>query len=640
MLQASRRWLHTRWVVASLAILSAVLVVGVWASVNDPGPTAFLELDAPANVGFDNTAGATYDWANSGANATPRDCTATAVTGGTLLECNGLGGLFDGGVFHNATTVPDSPEYIGSSPNILAAEFRVDPLSVDVGACGTGDPTVFTAVGGEVNGDDLNTETFSTGSVPNKDEISNAYAISHQDPPNAFDGDPDNINELFAGFERVVNNGDSHVDLEFLQESVNLVPGSKPAQFPCAGKFQGHRSEGDLLLSVDFTNGGEVGTQVLHQWVCGDFPPTVRKICDPVKSPGKKTPPHYELVDNALTLAAVQQNVNSVDAVGCGGWACRNANGTRTDTIAKNQLYEVGIDLAALGFEGCLSTFLPHTRSSQSFTATLKDFEIIPFNTCTPSTNLTKQASASEVVTGSSVTYTYVETNDGNVPLKNPSVTDDKCSPVAYQSGDTNTNDVLDPGEAWTFTCTVTNLTQNTTNTAVGHGTFEGPNGDEDVTFCSDPSSPPAGVRCDQDERAQATVTVLNPSTRLTKAASASVVTTVSYTYQETNDGQVPLTSVSVSDDKCSPVVYQSGDTNLNSALDPNETWTFTCTATYNGGGTFTNVAVGHGSFTSAGVTRDVTVCGSGSNTGKFCDADETDTKTVTVCTPTVTGGK
>src|SRR5205823_1196049 len=46
------------------------------------------------------------------------------------------------------------------------------------------------------------------------------------------------------------------------------------------------------------------------------------------------------------------------------------------------ELMEGGIDLAQLGFTGCISTFLPHTRSSQTFTATLKDFEIIPFNTC------------------------------------------------------------------------------------------------------------------------------------------------------------------------------------------------------------------------------------------------------------------
>src|SRR5207245_84819 len=35
---------------------------------------------------------------------------------------------------------------------------------------------------------------------------------------------------------------------------------------------------------------------------------------------------------------------------------------------------EGGIDLAAIGATGCVSTFIPHTRSAQQFTATLKDF--------------------------------------------------------------------------------------------------------------------------------------------------------------------------------------------------------------------------------------------------------------------------
>jgi hypothetical protein len=41
-----------------------------------------------------------------------------------------------------------------------------------------------------------------------------------------------------------------------------------------------------------------------------------------------------------------------------------------------------------------VSTFLPHTRSSQSFTATLKDFEVIPFNTCARPTITTAIADA------------------------------------------------------------------------------------------------------------------------------------------------------------------------------------------------------------------------------------------------------
>ncbi len=53
------------------------------------------------------------------------------------------------------------------------------------------------------------------------------------------------------------------------------------------------------------------------------------------------------------------------------------------------------------------------------------------------------------------ITYTYTVTNPGNAPLGNVVVSDDKCSPVLYQSGDDGDN-LLEPGEAWVYTCTYT----------------------------------------------------------------------------------------------------------------------------------------------------------------------------------------
>lgn len=54
---------------------------------------------------------------------------------------------------------------------------------------------------------------------------------------------------------------------------------------------------------------------------------------------------------------------------------------------------------------------------------------------------------------------------------------------------------------------------------------------------------------------------------------------TVVYTYKLDNtQGTNPLSSVSISDDQCSPVTQTGGDANNNQALDIGETWTFTCT--------------------------------------------------------------
>jgi len=54
----------------------------------------------------------------------------------------------------------------------------------------------------------------------------------------------------------------------------------------------------------------------------------------------------------------------------------------------------------------------------------------------------------------------------------------------------------------------------------------------------------------------------------------------INYTYIVANPGNVPLSSVSVTDDRINAVIYQGGDTDGDGLLDTNESWVFT--ATYN----------------------------------------------------------
>jgi hypothetical protein len=126
---------------------------------------------------------------------------------------------------------------------------------------------------------------------------------------------------------------------------------------------------------------------------------------------------------------------------------------------------------------------------------------------CVPSTILTASANpAGPVDAGTEVTFTFEETNDGQVPLTSPSVETDLAGcTLAFVSGDDNTNAILDPGETWVFECTVT-LEETTTVVATAHGID--PTG-LDVTFCETPGTAPEGVFCDQDERAEVTVEVL-----------------------------------------------------------------------------------------------------------------------------------
>ena len=206
-----------------------------------------------------------------------------------------------------------------------------------------------------------------------------------------------------------------------------------------------------------------------------------------------------------------------------------------------------------------------------------------------------KSASKTDLpVGGGAVTYTYKVTNAGQAPLANVAVVDDKCSSVTFVDGDANSNEKLDVGETWTYTCSAT-LTETTTNTATASGSY----GDQAVEAKDD-----------------ATVTValppLTPAIHVEKSASTTDLPSdggdVTYTYKVTNTGTVPLSNVGLSDDKCSPVTFVSGDANSNEMLDLTETWTYTCDASLTE--TTTNVATATGYYgeTKVEAKDDVTV--------------------------------
>jgi Mg-chelatase subunit ChlD len=91
-----------------------------------------------------------------------------------------------------------------------------------------------------------------------------------------------------------------------------------------------------------------------------------------------------------------------------------------------------------------------------------------------PRINVEKSASASTVVAGTAVTYTYKVTNTSiDALLTNITVSDDKCSPATYVSGDNDSDTFLQIGETWTYTCTTT-LTATTTNTVTASGAWRG----------------------------------------------------------------------------------------------------------------------------------------------------------------------
>lgn len=178
------------------------------------------------------------------------------------------------------------------------------------------------------------------------------------------------------------------------------------------------------------------------------------------------------------------------------------------------------------------------------------------------------------------VTYTFSLRNIGTVTATNLTVTDDNCSPLVLNSGDSNANAQLEINETWTYTCTKT-LLQTHTNNAIATGWANGVSGIDvaSATVIVGAAIIPPLIHV---------TSIPNP---LTLPFGGGAVT---YTEKVTNPGTVPLGGIRLTNDKCSSVVYISGDVNGDELLDPSETWVYTCSTTIAATATSTTTASGN----------------------------------------------
>jgi hypothetical protein len=190
------------------------------------------------------------------------------------------------------------------------------------------------------------------------------------------------------------------------------------------------------------------------------------------------------------------------------------------------------------------------------------------------SIEIVKTGSPDVVHDGDNVTFTYAVSNpsSNNGSVSDVTVSDDKCAnvqgPVSKTGGDDD--DLLDPGETWTFTCTTpakhADEDANHVITNVATATGKDPYGD--------PVS-------DTDDD---TTKVIHPAIAIDKTgpASATAGDKIAYVLTVTNPGDTSFaeSTVKVADEQCNgdPVTLlgKGGDTSGGS-LDPGDVWTYTC---------------------------------------------------------------
>lgn len=447
----------------------------------------------------------------------------SAPPGGTTFELDG-NVTDDGGTAGDDWSLVNPPSN-GGAGNILARSFKADPAPL----------TVF-AGGGSKDDLDLNGPLsgaggwkHKNGSVPDKDDITNAYAVAYNVGGELV---------IYAGADRFDNSGDAFIGFWFFKNQISLGAGGGGGGSP----FVGLHAVGDVLVLANFTGGGTTVNIEILEWVGsgGDVNGTLRRIAGAAGgSPatcgsGSPTEPLY--CGRANTTAGEQPP-----------WAYLSKDNTSTFPAAT--FFEVGINItqvfqqAGVSDVPCFSSFMAETRASSSVSATLKDFVLDNFPVC--GVRVTKQCANPTLVNGSTIQYEVSGeiANTGFGTLTNITLSDAPrpLGTVTYKN--------CADGSTVSFNGTLAPLA-----TVCYSSTILTPENGEDDTITVTAST--GGATVSDTDTADCPNIQLSPAIDVTKACavvlsqvSGHLAVRVNATGSVCNIGDTPLSNVSVVDD-------------------------------------------------------------------------------------------
>src|SRR6185503_13120395 len=245
----------------------------------------------------------------------------------------------------------------------------------------------------------LSSWRHKNGSVPDKDEIINAYAAK-------YTGSPSGDTIIAFGADRFDNSGTAFIGFWFFKDTVFAAADGRFRKGPLATDALSAHQIGDVLVLIEFTNGGAVPTAKVFEWV---------------GTSGSESGGTLNDITTTAPLGSVRSISNDVAQNipgSCPAWDYTPKGGVQGGPISVNSFFEGAINIDAFpALAGsCFSSFMVETRSSSVVTATLKDFALGQFNTCA-SIEVSKTADNTAVCAGHTTTYTYVPHNTSGVVL-------------------------------------------------------------------------------------------------------------------------------------------------------------------------------------------------------------------------------
>ena len=327
----------------------------------------------------------------------------------------------------NAIVDGTGDDWQNTVPLSASSEALISTFLAD----GSGNATIFTG-GGSKDLQDISSWKWKDqlGGLPDKDNITNAYAAGYQSPTGEL--------IIYFGADRFATAGDAQLGFWFFHQQVRAVGEAFVSGDGTPGI---NHSIGDILVLANFSNGGSSVQVQVYRWIGGTNPLQLI-VSDNNARCGTNTNPNVCAITNAGSTPAP--------------WTYVPKSGT-AGTFPEVSFFEGGINLTALTGQsgaGCFSAFMAETRSSTSVTATLKDFALGEFNTC----NLDISKACPGVVynpTTGLLEYTseITVTNSGFGPLFDITVSDTPSAPAPAQQF---TLGSLAPGASHTFVHTFT----------------------------------------------------------------------------------------------------------------------------------------------------------------------------------------
>ena len=213
---------------------------------------------------------------------------------------------------------------------------------------------------------DIDGWMHTSGASPDKAEILNAYAAK------AIDDNGDQI--LYFGMDRYAVDGSTDIGFWFFRGEVTA---NEDGTF--SGEHQGtlnsDPADNDILALATFTQGGAATNIRVFRWV-GSGGNESGTVNGPDADAGDCVPPPPDVLTDDDLCGTVNNTTIEVP------WNYTFKGAAAGSWVPAGGMFEGGINLTALGLEGCFSSFLAETRSSPEITAILKDFTLGAFEAC------------------------------------------------------------------------------------------------------------------------------------------------------------------------------------------------------------------------------------------------------------------